>query len=50
MTGVTKKALLYVKVEGLTKDLRSSRHPLLHPTIHLSSDSRPTLFHTLEYM
>jgi len=50
MVGVTTKVLVHAKVEGLTKDLRAPRQPLLHPTIHFSSDSRPTLFYTPEYM
>ena len=41
--GVTKK-------EGLTKELRAPRAPLLHPVLHISSDSKPTWFYTLQYM
>jgi len=50
MGSVTMKAVVHAKVEGLTKDLRAPRQPLLHPTLHLSFDSIPTLFYTLEYM
>ena len=47
MASVRNEAVVHGSVEGLTKNLRAPRQ---HPILHLSSDSWPTWFFTLEYM